>query len=403
MVWRKTQEIPEQVKDAAFYEAMRLNEEKLNFIIEASGLGTWEVNFKTDEVQYSPRYLEILGYPPDARPSHDQLMARLHPDDLPVRQKAIQAAMETGVLFYQGRITWDDGSLHSFEGRGIVFYDASGQPERMIGTLRDITNERYHSEKLEQKVAQRTRELRENNTALENINKQLQSFAYISSHDLQEPLRKIQTFADLIRQRELDQLSEKGKSYFQNIQSAAERMQALIDDLLTYSRAEMGEKKFEPTNLNDILEDVESDLADELNAKSGVIHKKDLSTLHAIPFQMRQLLYNLLSNALKFSRPDVPPHIEVTAQVVMGSGLNHPAVEEKRQYFHLQVSDNGIGFEQQYSERIFELFQRLHGKERKGTGIGLAIVKKIAENHRGFVTADGKPGEGATFNVYFPI
>jgi PAS domain S-box-containing protein len=383
---------------------IKLNHEKLNVIINASELGTWELNVKSGVVEYSGKYIEFLGYEKDTEMTHEQLIAHLHPDDLPIREKAFQEAFATGTLRYETRLVWKDGSVHWIEGRGKVFYDADGSPLKMIGTIRDLTDEKTFSDKLEKIVRERTGELKENNEKLERMNKELQSFAYISSHDLQEPLRKIQTFTSWIDEKESQNLSGEGKQYFKRIQNAAERMQALIDDLLSYSQTDIADRKFEKADLNLLIEDVKSDLNDELEQKNAVVETNGNCEIRVIPFQFRQLIYNLVSNSLKFSDPEKKPVIRIDCTIATGRELKELKLASADSYCHIRVSDNGIGFEQQYADRIFELFQRLHGKlEYTGTGIGLAIVKKIVENHNGVITANARFGEGASFDIYLPL
>ena len=234
-------------------------------------------------------------------------------------------------------------------------------------------------------------------------NKELLAFTYISSHDLQEPLRKIQTFVTIILKNENENLSDNGKYNFQRMQDAASRMQQLIDDLLAFSRIATTELKFENTDLNIIIEEVKAELKDTIWEKSASIEATELGTANIIAFQFRQLMYNLISNALKFSQPDVPSHIVIKSNIVIGSKLNNESLSPEKNYFHITVKDNGIGFEPHFNERIFEVFQKLHGKEvYGGTGIGLAIVKKIVENHNGIIIATSELKKGATFDIYFP-
>ena len=237
-----------------------------------------------------------------------------------------------------------------------------------------------------------------------SANKELQAFTYISSHDLQEPLRKIQTFATFILEKENQNLSEKGKYYFQRMQGAAGRMQQLIEDLLAFSRINTIERKFKKTDLNIILEEVKTELKDTIEEKHATIEATELCPANIIPFQFRQLMHNLISNALKFSLPDVPSHIIIKSRIIKGSKLNNEKLSPKKNYYHITVKDNGIGFEPHFCERIFEVFQKLHSKEvYGGTGIGLAIVKKIVENHNGIITATSELNKGATFDIYIPI
>jgi len=264
-------------------------------------------------------------------------------------------------------------------------------------------HQKTFTDELEKKVKERTLQLEDNNLALEKMNKELQSFAYISSHDLQEPLRKIQTFASLISEKEFDNLSEMGQDYFRRMRNAAERMQTLINDLLSYSRTDLDERKFEITDLNAIVEDVKDDLKEEIQRNNAVIEVGEMCDVNVITFQFRQLMYNLISNALKFTKPGEAPHIKIHSKIVEGKFLKHKSLLPNSYYCHISISDNGIGFLAEYSEKIFELFQRLHVKSAyDGTGIGLAIVKKIVDNHYGQIAAMSGLGAGATFDIFIP-
>ncbi len=235
------------------------------------------------------------------------------------------------------------------------------------------------------------------------VNKELLAFTYISSHDLQEPLRKIQTFISIIQADDSQSLSESGQHHFDRIKAAAKRMQQLIEDLLAFSRITTTELKFEVTNLDAIVKDVCAELKDTITENHATIITDAVCEVKIIPFQFRQLLYNLISNALKFSRHDLAPAITITANIAEGKSLKNTKLSPNKSYCHIAVKDNGIGFEPRFNERIFEVFQRLHNKEvYAGTGIGLAIVKKIVENHNGFITASSELNEGATFDIYIP-
>jgi light-regulated signal transduction histidine kinase (bacteriophytochrome) len=237
-------------------------------------------------------------------------------------------------------------------------------------------------------------------------NKELLAFTYISSHDLQEPLRKIQIFVTIILENEFENLSEKGKYNFQRMQLAAGRMQQLIDDLLAFSRISTTELKFEESELKPIIDEIKTELKDTIQEKHAIIENNELCSANIIVFQFRQLLYNLISNALKFSNPGIPTRIIITSSVVKGNEVktqNIAPLQPEKKYCHITIKDNGIGFEPCFSERIFEVFQKLHGKEvYAGTGIGLAIVKKIVENHKGFIAATSELNKGAQFDIYIP-
>ena len=270
-------------------------------------------------------------------------------------------------------------------------------------------NERYLGQEdlgkaLETLVEERIGELKRVNRELEDMNKKLSSFAYISSHDLQEPLRKIQTFGSLILENEHANLSESGKKNFARMQFAASKMSKLIRDLLDYSRANIIDNTFETVDIKALLHDIESDFSDLLYEKHAVLLIGDMPTVKGVPFQLRQLFNNLISNALKFAKEDIPPVVSITSAMVKGSDIDNSKASPEATYAHIAVSDNGIGFSPENASRIFEVFQRLHGKtEYEGTGIGLAICMKIAENHGAIMNAASQPGKGATFNIYFPV
>lgn len=235
-------------------------------------------------------------------------------------------------------------------------------------------------------------------------NKELESFTFISSHDLQEPLRKIQGFSNRILAEEYDNLSEKGKYYFERTRLSALHMQTLINDLLAYSRTTATERKFEKYDLNIIINEVMASLKEELQAKKATIEIGKLSEVTIIPFQFRQLLQNLITNSLKFAKPESPSHITINSGCVKIGEPIHKQLPLPTDYYHITVTDNGIGFDSQYDEKIFEIFQRLHPKENyEGTGIGLTIVKKIVENHNGVITATSELGRGCTFNIFIPV
>ena len=238
---------------------------------------------------------------------------------------------------------------------------------------------------------------------LAQTNNELLAFTYVASHDLQEPLRKIQIFTKVLMEKEVQNLSVEGKDYFRRIQVASGRMQQLIEDLLTYSRTNATERIFENVQLADIIHETTTDLRESIEDKEAIIEIQGDCKINVITFQFRQLINNLINNALKFSKPGVPPHVVITCGEVVGSKKISKDLIPGKDYCHISVSDNGIGFDQQYKDRIFEVFQRLHGHdEYKGTGIGLSIVKKIIDNHYGFITASGEEDKGATFDIYIP-
>jgi two-component system CheB/CheR fusion protein len=283
--------------------------------------------------------------------------------------------------------------------------------EQVIATKKNLADQQLRAQELEEKVQQRTLELSDTNALLQErnkelgkINKELESFAYVSSHDLQEPLRKIQTFTTRILEKEHAALSDKGKDYFNRIHSAVDRMQQLIEDLLAFSKVNLDDRKFENTDLNIIVEDVKNELKEAIEEKHAIIETTELGEANISPFQFRQLTYNLVSNALKFSKPGISPHIVMASKNIIWNNENEINLLPGKEYCHITFTDNGIGFEPHFSEQIFEVFQKLHDKETySGTGIGLAIVKKIVENHNGVIAATSELGQGATFDIYIPV
>lgn len=230
---------------------------------------------------------------------------------------------------------------------------------------------------------------------LQRSNRELQDFASVASHDLQEPLRKISAFAGRLKAKFGDALPQDGQDYLARMMNAVERMSGLIEDLLTYSRVTTRAKPFEKLNLSKLVEEVLGDLETRIQQTGGTVEVGPLPAIEADPTQMRQVFQNLIGNALKFRREGVPPVVRVHAEVIESAGV---------QQVRIVVSDNGIGFDEQYAERIFRVFERLHGREQyEGTGMGLAIVKKIAERHGGTAVAHGVPNEGATFTITLPV
>lgn len=235
---------------------------------------------------------------------------------------------------------------------------------------------------------------------LQASNRSLEQFASVASHDLQEPLRKIQAFGDRLQTGYREQLGEKGQDYVERMCGAATRMRKLIDDLLSYSRVATRGQPFQSVDLQQVAREVLDDLSERVRQTDGRVEVGALPTISADPLQMRQLFQNLIANALKFHRADAPPVVQVTAELEsLPGGDGRPP----REHWNLSFRDNGIGFEEAYAERIFGLFQRLHARgEYEGTGMGLAICRKIAERHGGSIVATGSPGQGAQFRVILP-
>lgn len=313
--------------------------------------------------------------------------------------KLLAEAVKNGRALNEGWRVRRDGSR--FWG-SIVLTSLHNERNEVMGfskVTRDLTEKKIYEDALKANALK----LGEKNKELEKMNEELASFAYVSSHDLQEPLRKIQSFSSRILDLDEHNFSDKSRDYFKRMQQSANRMRRLIDDLLSYSRANTLERTFEKTDLNSVVEQVKGEFSDEIYAKRASILSSELPALNVIPFQFHQLLSNLLSNALKFTKTGVDPRIEIMSEIVHGSEVKTESIDPGRKYCHLWIADNGIGFDPAYNSKIFQVFQRLHiRKDYEGTGIGLAICKRIVENHNGFITAEGKVGEGSTFHMYIP-
>jgi len=268
--------------------------------------------------------------------------------------------------------------------------------------VKEIAIRKDVQENLEEKVVKRTAQLLQKNQELELSNHELQQFSWVVSHDLKEPLRKIGTFVKLLGERCLNE-EPNGPFYVQRTILAAERMNSLIEDLLSFSRLS-AEPLFETFDLNDVINEVATDLEYAFEQKQGILHvQDDLPQVRGVQSQFRQVFQNLISNALKFVEENVKPEITITADRIDTTDFDAPTSAQGI-YHRITISDNGIGFEEQYKEKIFTIFQRLHNKEAyEGTGIGLAITKKIIEKHKGLIISQSTPSEGATFIIILPV
>lgn len=291
------------------------------------------------------------------------------------------------------------------------FREGDGTISGIMAVAIDVTEQVRARQQIEEVVVQRTRELAQaneallkNNQELKHLNTNLEEFAYAASHDMKEPVRKIHFFSDRLKGELKDQLSDNQRRLFERLEDASRRMGTLIDDLLAYSQATRGVAKQETIDLNRRMQRALEDLDLEVQQKSATITVDPLPMIQGNKRQMQQLLQNLISNALKYSRPGTAPQVHITCKEIKGAGAKAGLpIDPDKLYYLLEVKDNGIGFDQGDAERIFNVFTRLHGNaEYKGTGVGLSIVRKVVENHNGFVWAESAPGEGATFKVLLP-
>ncbi len=511
--------------------------------IEAAEMGSFDWDLFNQVFYSSPRLIEFFGFK-DPATTHADLISTFHPDDKPIRDKAVSDSFLKGSLVYEARVIWPDKSIHWVRVYGKITHDSQQQAQRMFGIVTDITEQKeaefvlkedarkiravleslpqmawtaypngvvnyfseswytftglkpenelmeiwnavwhpehtqkakdawQHSirtstpyemenlarrasdgmyrwmwvkaiplksadgdillwvgsitdiheqktfaENLEQKINERTNQLKqsrfhlaelnnelaEKNFELQKQNLELTSFNYIASHDLQEPIRKIHTFSQLILDREKDTLTATAQDYLNRISLSSVRMKQLVEAFLNYSRVGSASMTFEPTNLNTLFSEITIALSDAILEKKATVEFNNLPIVQGAGLQLQQLFINLISNALKYSKPGIDPVVKINVEKIPGTSPEMPGGYEGADYYKISISDNGIGFDPQHASKIFEVFQRLHSKdEYAGTGIGLSICKKIVLAHKGFITATGEPGVGSVFLVYLP-
>lgn len=359
-------------------------EEKARLAIDSADLGTYEVNLLTDEITTSERFNTIWGITHSA--PRKELASHIHPDDRPLREKAHKEALQIGHLHYEARVIWSDQSIHWIKIKGKVIYDAHGTPVGLLGVIQDITEQKLFSEQLSRQVNERTLEL-------QRSNEDLQQFAHVASHDLKEPVRKIKLFAGRLEHELGDKLPEKGRIFIEKVQAAANRMATMIDGVLAYSSLKSVAQPTELIRLNDIVWHIEMDVEVLIMQKNAVILTEDLPELEGAPVLIYQLFYNLITNALKFSKKDEPALISISS----------PKDGVDAGFVKIVLSDNGIGFDPTFADRIFDTFTRLNPKdEYEGTGLGLSLCKKIVERHYGTISAEGNLRHGARFTIILP-
>jgi signal transduction histidine kinase len=277
------------------------------------------------------------------------------------------------------------------------------QEQRLVAINKSLEIEIKERKASEEKIKQLNRQLLENIASLESANKDLDRFAFMASHDLQEPLRKIRMFSDRLFLKYKELLDEDGKTNIFRIQKAAERMQTLITDILTFSKISVDKPAFMESDLNTLISEILSEMEEDLREKGAKVIIDKLPVLYVNPSLMKPLFHNLIGNALKYRKKDIEPVIKVTSDVTTPVNGKSPK-EQGNRYCRIFIEDNGIGFDQKYAEEIFGMFKRLHhNTEFEGTGIGLALCKKIVEQHKGYISARSKINEGSTFIVSIPL
>ena len=354
---------------------------------------TWQWDLDTDKIDYSDNQFRLLGEEPKSFiPTKEIFLDFVHPDDKEAVAESIQGIIDKEHLpFIYYKVIRKDNQVRYFKSTGKLLIDKQGS-KILLGINFDITDEHLLNIKVQ-----------ERNMELEKSNQELASFNHVASHDLQEPLRKIQTFISRVSDADRAVISDSAKEYITKIETSAKRMRVLIDDLLLFSRTNTTKKEFIKSNLNDLFENAIAELAEAIDEKKAQITVSKLPKLAVIPYQIEQLFINLIGNSLKYSQPDLTPQISIECDKILSA--DHPELLDQsvKNYFKITFKDNGMGFDSQFKETIFVLFQRLHSKtDYPGTGIGLAICKKIVENHKGLITADSIPNKGSVFTVYLP-
>lgn len=358
------------------------------------GFGTFEWTIDADKVYWSKGIYDIYEVDEGRKVNLAFAQTFVHPTDKERVNEAARAARETGAdLDIAYKIVTRNNRIKAVHSLARTLRNKDGKPEKFIGTLRDITNQRAIEEDLKNKVAE-----------LNQSNRELEEFAYVASHDMQEPLRKISTFSDRLSEKYKDVLQGDGAMYLKRMMASADSMRSLINNLLEFSKISKTSQPFEAINLNHILRQVKSDLELTIEETGTIINTiQPLPVLEAVASQIKQLLVNIVNNAIKFHKSGITPVITLETTIADDEEKATNELNVAETYYKISITDNGIGFESEYALRIFQVFQRLHGKsEYPGTGIGLAICKKILEYHNGIIYAENLPDQGARFVFIIP-
>ncbi len=391
-------------------DQLRINNQLLNEAQDIAKLGHWQWDVPANKVTWSQGAIKVFGRAAGSpQITYDDYLLAIHPEDRQYVSDAISDAISKQVFptFYH-RILLPNGQTRLVLSKGEVIVGNNGQTEQMIGTVQDVTDQKNFEQELLIK-SQR----------LEASNEELQKFASIASHDLREPLRKILTFGSMLEKEYTDVLGDKGITFLHKMTMASLRMQKLIDDILDFSKLTVNVATFEKVNLNELVTQVLSDMEVAIDSSGAEITVGTLPEIDANASQLGQLFQNLLGNAIKFRREGERPHIPVKGDIITVAQLpadffksiqfetsvfDGAEYRMNERFCQLTIEDDGIGFDATFLDKIFLIFQRLHSRaEYEGTGIGLAVVKKVVDLHNGYITASSKPGAGATFIIILPI
>lgn len=359
--------------------AIHESHERLNLALKASDVGTWVWDIAHSRISFDEFTYPLFGLQSGSfTGAYEAFLALVHRDDRVRVRAEMQAAVSTNAPYESiFRVRWPDGTIHDISARGKVFPGADGQSSRMTGAFWDITERKRAEERLRGLLVE-----------LERSNKELELFAYVASHDLQEPLRMVSSYTQLLERRYSDKLDDDAREFIAYAVDGASRMQRLINDLLDFSRVGTRGRALAPTDVAEILETIRANLSMAIEESGAVVTSDDMPQIVADAGQIGQLMQNLIGNALKF-RNGAKPHVHVRAV-------------ERDDAWEFSVHDDGIGIDPEYFQRIFVIFQRLHTKgDYPGTGIGLALCKRIVERHGGRIWVESKPHEGSIF--YFTI
>jgi signal transduction histidine kinase len=362
--------------------------------LETEKYGSFEWFIDTGLVFWTDSLYDIYEIDKATTVSRELIAGFTHPDDSKKGTVAMQRAIEDGVkIELEMKIISGKGNNKVIKVLASIIKDDNGRSVKLAGSVKDITAQRQ----IEQHLKRKVEELHKSNTELEE-------FAYVASHDLQEPLRKISTFSDRLADKYGDILTGDGAMYLERMMVSAENMRMLINNLLEFSRVTRSSDPFSRVSLDFVVRQVRNDLELIVEETGTKFELDKLPELHGSLVQLTQLFTNIINNAIKFRRPDVAPLIRIALASATKDELMALGLPADVSHHRITIADNGIGFEKEYSEKIFQIFQRLHGKsEYPGSGIGLAICKRIVENHKGAIYAESTEGEGATFTLLFPV